>query len=129
MPRYLKSPLVEANRSEEVTRTVSEMLKEIESGREAAVRRYSEKLDGWNPESLEVNRQTIDEAATKVNDDLKEHIDLAQGQIRAFAGEQRKTLSELEFEAGPGIIIGHKLVPVETVGAYVPGGQLTFMAS
>ena len=130
MAEYLKrseAPLASA--SNEVRQTVSEMLLRIERDGMAAVRAYSERLDGWSPSSFRVGEDEIRAAAEEVDEVLREHIAFAQDQVRTFATLQRETLSELEVETRPGVTLGHRHVPVASVGSYVPGGRYPMLAS
>jgi sulfopropanediol 3-dehydrogenase len=127
---HLKPPaLAPAQASEAVKRTVAEMLADIESRGEAAVRDWSLRLDGWAPESFLVGDAEIGAAAAAVPDELKEHIAFAQEQVRTFAERQRATLSDLEVETLPGVRLGHRHLPVDSVGSYVPGGRYPMVAS
>jgi sulfopropanediol 3-dehydrogenase len=127
---YLKrAPWQSAGISQEVKRTVSEMLSRIAADPETEIRRYSHELDGWSPRSFRVDADTIEGAAETVDGPLREHIAFAQGQVRAFAEAQRATLHDLDVEILPGITLGHRHIPVQTVGAYVPGGRYPMLAS
>jgi len=118
-----------AQASEDVRRTVAEILADVERRGEAAVRDWSLRLDGWAPDSFVVEPKEIDAAAATVPDELKEHIAFAQQQVRAFAERQRATLLDLEVETLPGVHLGHRHLPVDAVGAYVPGGRYPMVAS
>jgi sulfopropanediol 3-dehydrogenase len=128
--RHLKraEPLT-ARSGEEVRRTVSEILGDVERRGEAAVRDWSERLDGWAPESFLVGDDEITAAEAALDDDLKEHIAFAQAQVRAFAERQRETIGDLDAETLPGVRLGHRHLPVDAVGAYVPGGRYPMVAS
>jgi sulfopropanediol 3-dehydrogenase len=108
---------------------VSQILLDVEREGEAAVRRYSERFDRWTPERFVMRREDIDRRVAEVPDDLRAHIDLAAGQIRRFAEAQRSTLQDMEIETLPGIVLGHRHVPVSAVGAYSPGGRYPLIAS
>ncbi|MGH2802831.1 MAG: histidinol dehydrogenase, partial [Thermoleophilaceae bacterium] len=130
MAEYLKrAPLAPDHGSDEVTRTVAEMLLEIERRGSVAVREYSLKLDGWDPPSFRVSDGGVRAASAEISDELKEHIAFAQQQVRAFAEHQRGTLTDLDVETLPGVRLGHRHVPVGAVGAYVPGGRYPMLAS
>jgi sulfopropanediol 3-dehydrogenase len=113
----------------EVVDTVSEMLLRIEREREDAVRAYSEQLDGWAPESFTVGPDEIERAAAEVPPELADHIDAALGNVRTFAAAQRETMTDLDVETAPGVVLGHRHVPVDRVGAYVPGGAYQMFVS
>jgi sulfopropanediol 3-dehydrogenase len=108
---------------------VSEILLEVERHGEAAVRRYSERFDGWAPERFVLRREEIEQRAAGVSDALRGHIDLAAAQVRTFAQAQRSTLRDIEITSLPGIVLGHRHVPVSSVGAYSPGGRYPLIAS
>ncbi|MEA2330446.1 MAG: sulfopropanediol 3-dehydrogenase [Thermoleophilaceae bacterium] len=130
MARCLKdAPSPRTSASEEVERTVSEMLKRIGSGGARAIRDYSRMLDGWDPPSFRVGAREIADAESRVSDELKQHITFAQEQVRGFARAQRDTLCDLEVETLPGVVLGHRHIPVDAVGSYVPGGRYPMLAS
>jgi sulfopropanediol 3-dehydrogenase len=130
MPRFLKS----ADRAPvpsdpEVAKVVSGILADV-SGRGAeAVREYSERLDRWSPGRFTLTEREIDRAGAAVPRELRDHIDRAAEQIRRFATAQRETLTEVEIEPSPGVVLGHRLVPISSVGAYSPGGRYPLIAS
>jgi sulfopropanediol 3-dehydrogenase len=130
VPEYLKQP---GPATEEATReirdTVSEILLDVEREGAAAVRRWSERLDGWSPASFRVSEQEIARAAEQLDDELKGHIAFAQEQIGGFAALQRATLTDLEHETLPGVVLGHRHVPIDNVGSYSPGGRYPMLAS
>ena len=130
MIEYLKqAPWHSQAVSDDVKRTVSEMLSAIDKDPETEIRRYSRELDGWEPESFLVDDATIAAAAEQIDDKLREHIAFAQDQVRTFAQAQRDTMHDLEVETLPGVVLGHRHIPVETVGSYVPGGRYPMLAS
>jgi sulfopropanediol 3-dehydrogenase len=118
-----------AQTSDDVRATVARILSDIEARGEAAVRDWSLRLDGWAPDSFVVGEAELERAAAAVPDDLKEHIAFAQEQVRAFAERQRATLGDLDVETLPGVRLGHRHIPVDAVGAYVPGGRYPMVAS
>jgi sulfopropanediol 3-dehydrogenase len=127
---YLKqAPLYSEQVTDEVRRTVSEMLSRIEREGLDAIRHYSRELDRWDPESFIVDDATIAKAADELDVELKQHIAFAQEQVRTFAQAQRATMSDLEIETLPGVTLGHRHIPVGTVGSYVPGGRYPMLAS
>jgi sulfopropanediol 3-dehydrogenase len=130
MTEYLKqsewsSPQV----IEDVRRTVSEMLSRIDADPEGAIRGYSRDLDGWDPPSFRVGAEAVAAATAQIDDALAGHIAIAQEQVRTFAQAQRATLTDLEVETLPGVVLGHRHIPVQTVGSYVPGGRYPMLAS
>jgi sulfopropanediol 3-dehydrogenase len=118
-----------ARAGDEVRETVTAMLADIEARGEAAVRDWSRRLDGWAPDSFVVGDSELAAAAAAVPDELKAHIDFAREQVRCFAALQRGSLTDLEVETLPGVTLGHRHVPVEAVGSYVPGGRYPMIAS
>jgi sulfopropanediol 3-dehydrogenase len=130
VPEYLKRPEAQPEQSvEEVKRTVDEMLRRIERYGPEAIREYSQRLDGWDPPSFRVGEDEIKAATAQLPTQLKDHIGFAQHQVRTFAERQRETLSELEVETQPGVVLGHRHIPVGAVGSYVPGGRYPMLAS
>jgi sulfopropanediol 3-dehydrogenase len=130
MAEHLKRPSApDLPGSEQLRRTVSEMLAGIEHRGEAAVREHSRRLDGWDPPSFTVTEADRRAAAGALDDELRAHIAFAQAQVRGFAERQRETLLDLEVETLPGVVLGHRHVPVGAVGAYVPGGRYPMLAS
>ena len=130
MPEYLKRPERRApGVDDEVKRTVEEMILRIEREGIEAVRNLSRTLDDWDPPSFRVDREEIEAATSQVSPELRDHIAFAQEQVRGFAERQRETLSDLEVETQPGVVLGHRHIPVGAVGAYVPGGRYPMLAS
>jgi sulfopropanediol 3-dehydrogenase len=118
---------------EQVTRdireSVSEILTAVEREGITAVRRYSEQLDDWNPESFVVSEEEIRRAEDSVDEELKGYINFAQEQVRNFAQLQRETLVDFERETLPGVVLGQKQIPVNAAGCYAPGGRYPVLAS
>jgi sulfopropanediol 3-dehydrogenase len=130
MPEYIKkSPSPAAHVAADVRDTVSEMLLEIGRDGIDAVRRFSTALDDWTPVSFRVSEAEIAAAADATPEDLRKHIAFAQAQVRGFAEAQRSTMSELDLETLPGVTLGHRHIPVNAVGAYIPGGRYPMLAS
>jgi sulfopropanediol 3-dehydrogenase len=130
MIRHLKSPTQEPVASDpEIARTVSEMLLDIERHGESAVRKYSERFDGYSPARFTLDRAEAEHMAASVPAELRRHIDIAAEQIRNFATAQRATITDLELPTLPGVVLGHKHVPINLVGAYAPGGRYPYIAS
>lgn len=130
MAHYLKRPpgaSEEARR--EISETVSEILNAVEKEGTVAVRRYSERFDGWSPPRFRVGQAEIDRAAEAIPDELKAHIAFTQEQVRNFAELQRSTLVDAEWETLPGVTLGQRFIPIEAVGCYSPGGLYPLIAS
>lgn len=127
---YLKKANPKAvTEDEETTALVSRMLKEIEAGGEGLVAKYSQQLDGWAPGSFVVSADQIEQAGVQLSARTRDDIDFALEQVRRFALAQRGTLHDLELELSPGLIAGHRHVPVGVAGCYVPGGRYSHAAS
>ena len=107
--------------TEDVRRRVLEILEDVEERGEEAVREYSRRFDGWDPESFRLSEEQIEEACAGVDQDIRRHLDLAASQVRGFAEAQLGTMLPLDVEVGEGVRLGHRHVPVSSVGAYVPG--------
>lgn len=130
MRDYLKKAVVRPPESDEAVRSVvAEILAAVRSEGDAAVRRYSEKLDRWSPPSFKLTRAEIDRAIARVSPEDRKTIDYCRDQIAGFAAKQRASLTEFEVELQEGVRLGQKLIPVATVGAYVPGGRYPLVAS
>ena len=130
MARYLKKgDEVTAEASREVRARVAGILEEVEAHGEDAVRGYSRELDGWDPESFRLPEETIEAASATVDEELRGYLELAASQVRGFAEAQLATLLPLDAEVGEGVTLGHRHVPVGSVGAYVPGGQYKLISS
>jgi sulfopropanediol 3-dehydrogenase len=124
-----RAPATVAENDTDTTALVSRMLTEIEAGGEPAVARYSRELDGWTPESFVVSAAQIDDAARRMSAQTRADIDFSLQQVRRFAAAQRETLHDLEVELSPGLVAGHRHVPVAVAGCYVPGGRYAHAAS
>ncbi|WP_434401553.1 histidinol dehydrogenase [Planococcus sp. 11815] len=119
---------VSANDSK-VSQIVAEALKDVETRGDAAVRELSEKFDKWAPESFRLSDAEINEIVSKVPGSVIEDIKFAQKNIKAFAEAQLDSLNDVEVEQIPGVILGHKNIPVNSVGCYIPGGRYPMVAS
>jgi sulfopropanediol 3-dehydrogenase len=127
---HLKTPQHEPQATDpKVREVVSQILLDVEREGEAAVRRYSERFDSWSPDRFVLRRDDIDRRIAGVPAELRGHIDLAAEQIQQFAEAQRASLCDVEISTLPGIVLGHKHVPVGAVGAYSPGGRYPLIAS
>jgi sulfopropanediol 3-dehydrogenase len=132
MPRFLKRGLsadaVEAADAR-VRATVEGILDGVKSRGDAAIRELSKQFDNWEPASFRLNAQEIERAIAQVSKRDLDDIRFAQAQVRNFAQKQRDTLQDLEVETLPGVILGHKHIPVNAIGCYVPGGRYPMVAS
>ena len=132
MPRYLKTGLsddAKADADAKVRRTVEEVLADIEARGDAAVREYSVRFDGWSPADFRLSRTAIDACYERVSARERADIEFAQAQIRNFAEIQKSALRDVEHETMPGVVLGHRNIPVNSVGSYVPGGKYPMVAS
>ena len=129
---YLKRGKPEAERSaddSEVRSTVENILKDIEARGDTAVRELSEKFDKYSPPSFKLSPGDIEALMNKVAPRDMEDIKFAQAQVRNFARAQRDSMRDIEVETLPGVILGHKNIPVQSVGCYIPGGKFPMVAS
>jgi sulfopropanediol 3-dehydrogenase len=108
---------------------VSEMLRDLEAHGMDAVRKYSAQFDDWNPASFELTPAQVQEAIGKLSPQAIADTDFCQGNVRTFAQAQLTTLLPLEVEIRPGVILGHKHIPVNAVGSYIPGGRYPMFGS
>ena len=129
---YLKRGKSGADRAEDDARvraTVEEVLKDIETHGDAAVRTLSAKYDHYEPASFRLTPSEITAAMQQVSASDMADIRFAQDQIRRFAQAQRASMTDIEVETLPGVILGHRHIPVQSVGCYVPGGKFPMVAS
>jgi sulfopropanediol 3-dehydrogenase len=132
MARHLKQSQKASERAETdagVRRQVEDILARIEAEGDAAVRALSTQFDGWTPESFRLTEPEIEAALSKVSRQDLDDIRFAQAQVRNFAEVQRAALRDVEVETLPGVILGHRNIPVNSVGCYVPGGKYPMVAS
>jgi sulfopropanediol 3-dehydrogenase len=109
--------------------TVEGILKDIETRGDAAVRELAQKFDGYAAPSFRLTPSEIEAAMQKVAARDMEDIRFAQVQIRRFAEAQRASMTDIEVETMPGVVLGHRNIPVQSVGCYVPGGKFPMVAS
>jgi sulfopropanediol 3-dehydrogenase len=112
-----------------VRETVEQILEQVEAGRDAAVRELSQKFDNWLPPAFKLSASEIESAIAQVGKRDLDDIKFAQAQVRNFAQKQKETLRDLEVETLPGVVLGHKHIPVDSIGCYVPGGRYPMVAS
>jgi len=130
--KYLKEgkPLAErVDDDAKVRQIVESLLADIEQQGDSAVRKLSEKFDNWSPASFRLSEQEIEHAVSSVAKRDLDDIRFAQKQVREFAEHQKSALKDIEVETLPGVVLGHKNVPVNSVGCYVPGGKYPMVAS
>ncbi len=113
----------------QVRATVEQMLTDVRAGGDAAVRTLSERLDNWSPERFRLSPEHIESIIASLPQQVIDDITFAQTQIRNFAQIQRASIQDVEVETLPGVFLGHKNIPVNSVGCYVPGGRYPMVAS
>ena len=129
---YLKQGKPEAERAEDdakVRGTVEAALTDIEARGDVAVREMSQRFDSYSPESFRLTPGQIEGLMSKVSARDMEDIKFAQSQVRRFAQAQRDSMNDIEIETLPGVVLGHKNIPVQSVGCYVPAGKFPMVAS
>jgi len=129
---FLKRSKPEVERAEDdakVRAVVEAALADIAARGDAAVRDLSQKFDNYNPQKFRLSESEIEAAMNKVSNRDMEDIKFAQAQIRNFAEAQRASMTDVEVETLPGVILGHRNIPVQSVGCYVPGGKFPMVAS
>jgi len=132
MAEVLKQGVSEINASEadaKVRSTVEAILGDVKARGDVAVRELSEKFDKWSPESFRLSEQQIQEVIATLPQQVIDDIHFAQTQVRNFAQHQRAALKDIEVETLPGVILGHKNIPVNSAGCYIPGGRYPMVAS
>tara|TARA_B100000427_G_C15490292_1_gene587225 strand:- start:107 stop:1420 length:1314 start_codon:yes stop_codon:yes gene_type:complete len=118
-----------AEADDKVRATVENILDNIVKNGDAAVRELAEKFDGYAPKDFRLSKSQIEQAISRVPAEDIDDIKFAQTQVRNFAEKQKECLKDLEIETLPGVILGHKNLPVNSVGCYVPGGKYPMVAS
>lgn len=113
----------------DVPAVVAEIIAAVRSRGDDAVREYSERFDSWSPESFELDGDDVARIVAEVPQQTLDDIRFVQDQVRAFAQAQRDTMLDLEIETLPGVRLGHRHVPIERSGAYIPGGRYPLTAS
>jgi len=129
---YLKKGKTDAAKAiddAEVSEIVKNTLKSIEDRGDAAVREFAEKFDNYTPKSFKLSQSEIDSLIQQVSPQDLEDIKFAQEQVRNFAQAQRDSMKDIEVETMPGVILGHKNIPVQSVGCYIPAGKFPMVAS
>jgi len=129
---HLKSGIPGGDRENERTKVrgiVETALLDIERDGDAAVRAMAQKFDGYAPETFRLSEAEIATLIGQLSARELEDIKFAQDQVRRFARAQRETMTDLEVETRPGVVLGHKHIPVQSVGCYVPGGKFPMVAS
>ena len=129
---YLKKGKTDAAKAiddAEVSEIVKNTLRSIEDRGDEAVREFAEKFDNYTPKSFKLSQSEIDSLIQQVSTQDLEDIKFAQEQVRNFAQAQRDSMKDIEVETMPGVILGHKNIPVQSVGCYIPAGKFPMVAS
>ena len=132
MIKQLKTSQAAAEKSErnaQVRQTVEAILADIETRGDTAVREYSNKFDRWDPPSFRLDQSQIDACIAALSPQALADIKFAQAQIRRFAQIQKSSMHDVEIETLPGVVLGHRNIPVNSVGCYIPGGKYPLIAS
>jgi len=132
MARYLKRGMdagaIEAADAK-VRATVEGILDKVKQNGDAAIRELSKQFDKWEPANFRLSPQEVEKAISQVSKRDLEDIKFAQTQVRNFAQKQRDSMKDIEVETLPGVVLGHKHIPVNAIGCYVPGGRYPMVAS
>jgi histidinol dehydrogenase len=133
-PRYLKTGTRTSEEKKQqvnpqVQSTVREVIDNIRAQGDNAVRQYSQRFDKWDPASFKLSRAEVEEAMAKVPEQTVKDIKEVQRNVRTFAQAQLASLKDFELEIQPGVFLGQKNNPIDTVGAYIPGGRYPLLAS
>ena len=127
MPRHLKRGMdasaIKAADAK-VRETVEQILADIDARKDAAVRELSEKFDNWSPASFKLDAGRDRARHRAAAQARSRRHQFAQAQVRNFAQKQKETMRDLEVETLPGVVLGHKHIPVNSIGCYVPGGRI-----
>ena len=132
MPRHIKTAMLAGLQEEadaKVRSTVEDIIADVAKRGDMAVRELSERFDKWSPPSFRLSADEIAALVAKVAPQTIEDIKFAQTQIRNFAEIQRASMRDVEVETLPGVVLGHRHIPVGSVGCYVPGGRYPMVAS
>src|SRR5665213_3610634 len=132
MARYLKRGMDAAAvkaADAKVRETVEDILAQVDARKDVAIRDLSKKFDNWEPKDFRLSAQQVEKAIAQVPKRDLEDIKFAQAQVRNFAQKQRDSMQDIEVETLPGVVLGHKHIPVNAIGCYVPGGRYPMVAS
>lgn len=121
--------IVPREESYSVSQLTKQILERVRNEGEVAVRYYMKEFDNWDPESFRISKEEIEEAERQLSPQLIKDIGFLHDQVEKFATAQKEKLVDFEIESLPGVRIGQKYIPVNSVGAYVPGGRYTLIAS
>lgn len=130
--RVLKAAAIDAppaQRNPVIAERVSQMLSAVETGGMDAVLRFARELDGWTESDVELDRQGLMRSGANLSDEMRSALELGSERTKSFAAAQRAHLVDFETESVPGLITGHRYIPVGSVGAYLPAGRFPLTAS
>jgi sulfopropanediol 3-dehydrogenase len=127
--KHGRPPEAKAGLGAQVRATVEAILADIEARGDAAVRAYSQQFDRWSPASFRLSAEEIAACIAQLSPRTLDDIRFAQAQIRRFAQIQRDSMQDVEVQTLPGVILGHRHIPVNSVGCYIPGGKYPLIAS
>ena len=131
MVRHIKTARIQQGMTSDpaVTRAVQDLLRQVQDGGDATVRSLSVKFDGLDRDSYRLDETEIRACIDGLTKQERTDLDFAQTQVRGFAQAQRATITDLEVETLPGVVLGHRNIPIANVGCYVPGGKYPMLAS
>ena len=132
MAKWLKQAISKQDKDEaqqQVRETVEKLLADIETRGDTAVRELSKRFDNWEPEEFRLSEEQIQDCINRLDTRTLDDIRFAQDQIRNFAQLQLDSMKDVEEETLPGVILGHRHIPMNRVGSYVPGGKFPMVAS
>ena len=132
MAKWLKLAISKQDKDvaqQQVRETVEKLLADIETRGDTAVRELSKRFDNWEPEEFKLSEEQIQDCINRLETRTLDDIRFAQDQIRNFAQLQRDSMKDIEEETLPGVILGHRHIPMNRVGSYVPGGKFPMVAS
>src|SRR5882672_8634280 len=132
MPRHIKTAALAGQQEEadaKTRQTVEGILADVRARGDAAVRELSERFDKWSPANFRLSEAEIRDLVAQVPEQTIADISFAQRQVRHFAEIQRASMKDVEVETLPGVVLGHRHIPVGSVGCYVPGGRYPMVAS
>src|SRR6266849_5229279 len=132
MARHLKTgrtPEQSTADAKTVRDDVTTIIEDVESRGETALREISEKFDKWNPPTFRLSEAEVEDCMSQLSRRNIDDIKFAQAQVHNFAQAQRSSIKDVEVETLPGVVLGHKNMPVDSVGCYVPGGKYPLVAS
>ena len=132
MALYLKKGMANSNQiiaQDQVCHVVKEIIMDVEKNGDAAVRKYSEKYDHWSPDVFQLSLEDVQGITSLISNEVVDDIKFSQQQVRFFAEEQRRSILDIEVETIPGVTLGHRNIPIQSVGCYIPGGSHPLVSS